>query len=78
MVTKELRLGDGGSVDDGELGSELLASEMTSRESMYVGGLVSIKEIEIHHDPNGGSPRCRCWGATKNDNCHNRPARLTS
>lgn len=73
-----LRLGDGGSVDGGELGSELLASGMTSRESMYVGGLVSIKEIEIHHDPNGGSPRCCCWGATKNDNCHSRPAGLTS
>lgn len=73
-----LRLGDGGSVDGGEFGSELLASGMTSRESMYVGGLVSIKEIEIHHDPNGGSPRCCCWGATKNDNCHSRPAGLTS
>jgi hypothetical protein len=72
------RLGDGGSVDDGELGScELLASEMTSRESMYVGGLVSIKEIEIHHDPNGGSPGYCCWGATKNDNCHSRPVGLT-
>lgn len=74
-----LRLGDGGSVGNGELGScELLASEMISRESMYVGGLVSIKEIEIHHDPNGGSPCCCCWGATKNDNCQSRPTRLTS
>ena len=76
---ERLRLGDEGSVGDGGSGScELLASDMTSRESMYVGGLVSIKEIEIHHDPNGGSPRCCCWGATKNDNCHSRPAGLTS
>lgn len=72
------RLGDGGPVDDGELGScELLASEMTSRESIYVGGLVSIKESEIHHDPDGGSPNCLCSGATKNDNCHIRPDELT-
>ena len=73
------RLGDGGAVDDGELGScELLASEMTSRESMYVGGLVSSKESEIHHDPDGGSPGCLGSCATKNDNRHIRPGRLTN
>ena len=71
------RLGDGGSVDDEELGSgELWTAEMTSRELIYVGGLVSIKESEIHHDPDGGSPRCLGWGATKNDNPHIRPASL--
>jgi hypothetical protein len=61
-------------VEEGELaGCELLASEMTSRESMYVGGLVSNNESEIHQDPDGGSLNDLCSGATKNDNRHNRP-----
>ena len=55
-----------------------LALDMTRCELMYVGGLVSSKESEIHHDPNGIFLVSSRSGATKNDNRHIRPARLTS
>jgi len=51
------RAGDdsGLEVRDGDrLG--ILASEIKSRESRWVGGLLSWRESDMHHEPSGGAP----------------------
>jgi len=68
---------EGSSCDTDRSG--MLASEIKSRESRCVGGLLSSRESDMHHDPSGGAPNLvGSARATKKVIFHRRPLAINS